>query len=402
MDVERLVAAIVHDTAEPSTYTVLPVMGRAVSHVNDNSRTLVAVRSETEIMSRVGKMLKLGNSSSLIDEWIFASWLIDRGRTSDARTAIRELDAFLADPCYHVIQVLLVSGAIVTQTVEVLDGIFFGPCAQVPSENLKAEMAAEPKMQEFLSRIGMLSAFRPPEGRPGCAFWRAVTAAPKWLDAVGDETDGLGAEPLYILSTLLTLIGPCPASPSRHWTEPVTGTPLKIHVGRGWGHSVEQTRVLQTIALAKPEIDLFPSVVQSFFRLREDVRRELLVSIHRLNQAVRHTDPVERAIDLGIALEALLLSDADEKTQLTLQFRLRGAWLLGSSAVERLELSNKLKELYACRSKAVHAGIIGTKPGDVQKRIALLNEGLTICRRAILAVIERGGFPDWNSLVLGG
>ena len=64
------------------------------------------------------------------------------------------------------------------------------------------------------------------------------------------------------------------------------------------------------------------------------------------------------SIDLGIALEALLLHEQNKKNRGELRFRLglRGAWLVGSDGNERAEILKLLREVYDLRSIAVHSG----------------------------------------------
>ena len=67
-------------------------------------------------------------------------------------------------------------------------------------------------------------------------------------------------------------------------------------------------------------------------------------------------DNADKAIDLGVAFEALLLNDRSHKDQIAFTFRLRAAWFLGSSKDNRRELINLFDKIYECRSKAVHTG----------------------------------------------
>lgn len=140
----------------------------------------------------------------------------------------------------------------------------------------------------------------------------------------------------------------------------------------------------------------FKSILADYLSLPEKRRSELAVPLHRLNQAIRHKNHVDKAIDLGVALEALLL-DGD-KEQLTLQFRLRGAWLLGKNLESRREISDLLKDLYKLRSQAAHTGKISEK--DTSRTESLLKRGIELCSEMIKVLIKSK--PDWNNLILGG
>ena len=133
-------------------------------------------------------------------------------------------------------------------------------------------------------------------------------------------------------------------------------------------------------------------------------REKLEVPIHRLNEAVRHDSLVDRAIDLGVAMESLLLAELDDTAQISLTLRLRGAWLLGRDFGERKVIYSLLRDLYNCRSSAAHSGKLSKRPKDAARAESALKEGLPLCARAIKEVILRGGELTsifWEELLLG-
>jgi len=72
---------------------------------------------------------------------------------------------------------------------------------------------------------------------------------------------------------------------------------------------------------------------------KQNVLRRIIL---RLSQAKRRQSTEDKILDLGIALEMLLLDD-QEQNELNYRFALRGSFLLGESKEERLELYQKLK-----------------------------------------------------------
>lgn len=135
----------------------------------------------------------------------------------------------------------------------------------------------------------------------------------------------------------------------------------------------------------------------AYFALDETVRTKYLrIPLDRLNRAGRERDPTDRAIDLGIALEALLLHEQKEG-ELSFRLAMRGAWLVGSSAKQREQAFNLLRSLYNLRSTAVHSGEFSTKPNARND----LRDGLSLCQRLIEIMIDKKCVVNWNSLVLG-
>lgn len=108
---------------------------------------------------------------------------------------------------------------------------------------------------------------------------------------------------------------------------------------------------------------------------------------------------------MGIALEALLLSDLSAGDPPSLMFRLRGAWLLASSAEERQQLFREFRALYDCRSGAVHTGKLPDVVkvnGKVPATEFLAERGQRLAARAILEILKARSLPDWTRIICGG
>jgi hypothetical protein len=111
------------------------------------------------------------------------------------------------------------------------------------------------------------------------------------------------------------------------------------------------------------------------------------------------TSLTDRSIDLGIALEALLLQDLGKQDRGEVRFRLslRGAWLGGKDGKERAEIQRALKAMYDLRSGAVHSGVVEQSETNLET----IRVGTALCRRLIRKTIEAGCHIDWNAVVLG-
>ena len=127
----------------------------------------------------------------------------------------------------------------------------------------------------------------------------------------------------------------------------------------------------------------------------------LRIGFDRLASALRR-NAVEKAIDLGIALEVLLLFENTQgkplEGELKYRMALHGAAFLGASKEERLAIFKALKSVYDLRSKVVHNGHLpsGKDYGSH------LNEGVRLCAQVAKKLAAARGFPDWeNDCVLG-
>ncbi|MGZ8934773.1 MAG: hypothetical protein ACXW04_07720 [Methylobacter sp.] len=128
------------------------------------------------------------------------------------------------------------------------------------------------------------------------------------------------------------------------------------------------------------------------------------IPIQRLNQSRRRKNIADRAIDLGIAFEALYLNDRSSTEQISFTFRLRAAWHLGGCAEYRKMLIKMFKMIYELRSKAVHTGKIDQEVKLNKKTISttdFLNQADSLCVQSIRKIINDSHYPDWESVILG-
>jgi hypothetical protein len=129
---------------------------------------------------------------------------------------------------------------------------------------------------------------------------------------------------------------------------------------------------------------------------------DLDLAIGKLEASRRRLQLDERMIDLGTALEIVLMHNEKSSGEITNKVATRAAWLIGRSGEERLEAFRAARGLYSERSKAVHTGQLKsakppTFPGDDSAYVAYDK----LCADVIFAVADRGAWPDWNRLVLG-
>ena len=137
-------------------------------------------------------------------------------------------------------------------------------------------------------------------------------------------------------------------------------------------------------------------VVDRFLALGEPLRGKLRLALERLNQALRRRPSGDKALDLSIALEILLVDGSGENTH---KVGLRAALLLDVLLEERLQARSIIGGLYILRSALVHDGIL---PPDVKlvrfgKRPSgqVIEDATVICGKVIRSILFRGEIPDW-------
>jgi len=120
-------------------------------------------------------------------------------------------------------------------------------------------------------------------------------------------------------------------------------------------------------------------------------------AIDRLGRSRLAASPVDRALDLGMAAEIVLMHDhSSANTEIAHKIGSRAAWLLGNDPETRATIFAEMKALYHARSTAVHSGALS------RKSTIDLDAADRLVTAAFIAILERGRYPDWASLVMGG
>ena len=118
---------------------------------------------------------------------------------------------------------------------------------------------------------------------------------------------------------------------------------------------------------------------------------------------ITNENPIDKIIDLGIALEALYVTS---HRKIGKRLRDRASWYLGKDNEDQAKLNKEFKEIYEWRSKAVHTGELPNKtekiPFTTDEIRNFIDRTQNLCRKSIKKILDDGKFPDWNSLILSG
>ena len=153
----------------------------------------------------------------------------------------------------------------------------------------------------------------------------------------------------------------------------------------------------------KPKIEEAKRIYDEFAAFNSGDKKKLRIAVERWIKSKTSQADVDRMIDLGIALESLYLPK-DNREQLTYQFRFHASKYLGEDESERKDLLEEFKNIYKCRSTAVHGGTldeavkIKTVPIPIS---SFIERAQDYCRHSILKILKESKFPDWNDLMLG-
>lgn len=382
--------AFIHDFQ-----TLLFVQYADIVEKTEAGRTSVQMLSDDpRVIALKGKMISRGSGAQIFEVKTLAMWFLWCANEYGLESAKNHLNSFLNSENIAVINVLWVLGIEVDKTITLLNGYNIQSIKDMPDSRDK---------ENYLQyRIRHAPQTTPV---PACAIIKSCHIKKVWTD---DQTASIVNEQefwdvsrrLYDIALLLNTVSGISCLPyySTSYTDPTI--PFGPFGGSGGGSSVYDVlgRGFTKIpAESKADID---ALIVAFDKLNDSERSRIQRILNRLSQAKRRTQIEDKILDLGITIEMLLLDDNRNNEQLSLTFRLRGSWLLGKSAKERVEIYEQLKEIYTYRSQVAHSGVLckgnGVKITSVRKSFSkyqyLAEE---ICRKII-----KDGIPDWNGLVL--
>jgi hypothetical protein len=290
--------------------------------------------------------------------------------------------------------IMAVAGISIPQAIPITDGVKLVPPSELPATRAREDMFDLDRDGAPIHRGGMAK-----ERRPGAVLVIDEMATViyegdhDWAERKNITEDVILKQDRAL--TCLTLSGPT-CAPFVAYSASWINHPAYSY--SGWGGSgygtfhgtpphqdgpVDPARVQ---AIYAQILDLKPADWPAIFRATD-----------RLRRSRSHQSEVNRAIDLGIAVEMALLHEmGSDRGELRYRTALRGAYLLGKDGGNRREIFNTLRSAYDARSSAVHAGVL-TKKGLIES----LPVADTYCADAIRSIIDRRGFPtDWESIVL--
>ncbi len=356
---------------------------------------MAGLRSDPRVQTLAGKMLSRGSGAGRFEVETLGMWFLWRTDETDSVTAKSDLERFLSSDEIDVLNALWVLGVEVEEPTALADGFTLLPIESMPDSWDK---------EAFLQV--QLDPCRPPAPVPSCAivkqcrvhrvapepqgnperdttdFW-AVSGRLEDVACVLNAVEGLSCLPFFSTSYVLP------------------DTPVGPFGGGGGGMTIYDVLGYGTAQLLPSHVGMANALVMAFEGLDDLEKARLRRILGRLSQSKRRSQIEDKILDLGIALEMLLLDDNASNEQLSLAFRLRGSWLLGRSVTERAALCENLRCLYRYRSQVAHSGALCRgKHAQMEEVRKLYPEyqriAEAVCQRVILE-----GAPDWNSLVLG-
>lgn len=315
-----------------------------------------------------------------------ANWMLTKGRIIGATEVVSNLSRYVVSESIPYHEVMVLAGVNLESEIRLSGGVELAPFDRLRHTDLK----------EILTRRFVNVA---PNYLPSAYLQRPVSYPREHVDwdatpvcsKVRWDTSFSSLEDVRLC---MTAVGPSAPLWLSSWIQPDDWVP---DFGGGGMNAPE----LFDMGGCPPEIasqwEELPELHRQWLELSESERKHLRVALRRINSALRQREVVDRAIDLGVAIDALFLSEREpERGELGFTLRVRAGWYLGSDQAHRREVSKAFSDLWSLRNMAVHTGRLA--PGG--HTLDLLRSGSTLTAKAIRKII-REGEPDWKTIIFG-
>lgn len=346
---------------------------------------------DTRVASLDGQMISCGSVASRFDIETLAVWFAWCANSYGEKFANEQLESWLNAEEIEILNSLWVLGVEADESIELNGGYTIQTTSDMPDSDEKEYFGQ--------SRFSLLSR----ASLPRCAITKRQKMKKLSLSSstipLSDEYS-LSCKRLYELAWILNAVSGVTCVPYMQTAYRDSTTPTGYFGGSGGGLPMFDVATPMPNKISRESTPLINSIFSHFQLKNENEKARLQIILGRLSQAKRRMQVEDKMLDLGIALEMLLLDD-NEKDQLSLQFRLRGSWLAGKSGQDRLKKWSILQEIYNARSSVAHTGALYRgNPSKIEKIRGALPEYFDIAE-AIFQKIVVSGTPNWRDLVLG-
>ncbi|RPJ23697.1 MAG: hypothetical protein EHM33_20150 [Chloroflexi bacterium] len=363
----------------------------------DDGRSVVRWLSEDPRVTALnGKLISHGSGAQAFHIRALAMWFLWCANQYGSENARNHLDSFLDSEEISAHNTLWVLGIEVDQPIVLRDGYTLQSINHMPDSRDK---------ESFLQARSKLTAPQTPA--PVCAITKACRVQKAHdgndppLSSGGWQEFVKVSRRLHDIAFILNTLNGISCLPyySTSYVDPTT--PLGPFGGSGGGMLVSDVLTHELTKLPSESSALIDNVLMKYDKLNHSEKMRTERILNRLSQAKRRTQIEDKILDLGIALEMLLLQDNSNREQLSLSFRLRGSWLMGQSPEDRHEKYLQLRDIYSYRSDVAHGGVLC---GGEEAKIESVRRSFPeyqrlaedICRKIIT-----DGKPHWTRLILG-
>jgi hypothetical protein len=358
------------------------------------ARLVAALNRDPRIKALEGQMLRNGHGASRFDVERLAMWVIWTMNERGAETAIDNLDNYLRAIRIPAINVLWVLGVGISEPVTLSSKVALMPIDAMPLSYQKEKYLKQkwsPYSESHPKAALTYKAEIKKSGPGGVAMFNAVE----------DSEFHDSTKTLYDTGYLINALDRISCVPYFSTSDTGDEVPYGLFNGSGGGTPIFDIYGSGSRNVSSSDVRELNAMWPGFTALPSKRKIRLTRALMRLCQAKRRMQIEDKILDLGIALEMILLDNANSD-QLSLTLGLRGAWLVGPSAGERKHIFRLLRLLYGYRSQVAHYGLLcGNDHEKIQKVVQQFDEFADLASLIFRRLIV-GPEPEWSELILGG
>jgi hypothetical protein len=349
-----------------------------------------ALNQDPRVLNLDGKLTSIGNSGASFQVYTLAMWFLwyeDQHGQDKAKTC---LEAYLNSETISVINTLWVVGIEVENPIVLDGGYLIRPLESMPDSADKEYFLRINNMGK--NRMGQVPA-------PICAITKDCTIKKikigKWHD-IDEEYSEISAR-LKDIALILNAINGVFCLPYSYTSYVNPEVPFGPFEGNDATSLFYDVSPRAFTKLSESKVHNINELIKMYWKLVDKDKEGMRGTLDRLSKAKNGTKIENQILDLGIALEMLLLKNSN-KEQISLSFRLRGSWLLGADKEDRFKKYEQLNKIYGYRSDLAHNGML--TPKKIQKVSESFSEYLIIAENICQKIIKDGYPKDWNKLIL--
>ena len=356
-----------------------------------------SLHSDTRFKAIDGMSSRCGNVGGPLNSHKLLAWFLWRANEVGFSAAQNDLENFLdkprTAPCSAV---LWVHGTETNQRIILGRDIQLVPISEMPlSGDKEAILRAE------------LTIRRGPSPTPKAALVKTFQSN----KIVGDLQQTVAAEnffkarsELYDTLWLMNCLPTVTCFPAWDTAYDPPEIPLGPLGARGHAHNGYDIVPYSTTKVSKSSFSCFPDLTEGYGELPEKSRVSVKKALQRLAQAKIRKSSDDKSLDLGIALEMLLLGSGNfsgpPSGPLSLRFKQRGSWAIGRDSLERKKLFEQLEVIYDLRSEVAHNGISERLAGmDYSEKENLIAENISLAEKITRSLITQGLPVDWLDVI---
>lgn len=380
---------------------------------------LDAVEQDTSLGDLRGGWIQYGTGGHLLQPTNLTHVLIQRALDGQSVGAlVAQAHAFAKTKTGVTERYVPLVGITVTKSVKLDDNIHLMPWSDVPDCNEKCFFSNEPgegyldQYRSFFSQgdAKANSAIRLLTPKSQVLFSSHTEAGPLSVD---DNKFRDRHEIVRDLTNCLAVVSKSHVVALGEWSR-LGGKIGNALSSSGYSHNSSRSDFsIRSLSNRPKTLDRSAAarIFKRFQALRPEDKAVMTISLNRLNQSLFKKEMADQAIDLGIALEVMLLHgiNDDFKGEMRYRISVRGATFLGGKNPQRKKHFKLLRDAYDLRSKAVHSGTLEIDSGTGKKKkkkhpdpVLVLKSATGVCADIAVKIIERGSFPIWESeYVLG-